>query len=188
MVIAQRLFAGVGKTKKANGLKYDYLAVANVSSESIRALNLVNISTHLTKAEYSHEGNRTHADITRRFVNSDNPEEYFDVPSFGDGIDNQDKGAGKALSYADKNLLIRQFFIGGDDVEADQTTTFKPDAPADKTELAVFTKWMTAQKIAKADMEKWLMAGKYKCGVAELSSKRIDILMKIETLAELVKK
>ena len=185
-VIGQRLFQGVAKTKKKNGLKYDYLAVANVGDESIRVLNLININTYIIAASYVQEGNRTQVEIVRRFVNIDNPEESFEIPSAGFGIDNQDKGIGKALSYADKNLFIRLFFIGGEDVEADQTTTHNQNPPATAAELKDLTAWLTEQKISKAELEEWLKKGKWACTFKELSVKRIEILKGIENLADVM--
>lgn len=53
---------------------------------------------------------------TYRFVNVDNPEEYIDIETFGDGVDTQDKAPGKAMTYADKYALLKAYKIEtGDD-------------------------------------------------------------------------
>ena len=46
-----------------------------------------------------------------RFVNIDNPGEYIDQESFAEGIDTQDKGSGKAMTYADKYALMKAYKI-----------------------------------------------------------------------------
>ena len=53
---------------------------------------------------------------TYRFVNIDKPDEYIDMVTFAEGIDAQDKGSGKAMTYADKYALMKAYKIStGDD-------------------------------------------------------------------------
>lgn len=55
-----------------------------------------------------------------RFVNIDNPDEYIETTTFAEGIDAQDKGSGKAMTYADKYALMKMYKIStGDDPDAD---------------------------------------------------------------------
>ena len=56
-------------------------------------------------------GNITHVDVTYRMVNVENPEEYIDIASCGDGADTQDKGSGKAMTYAFKYMWLRAFAL-----------------------------------------------------------------------------
>lgn len=57
-----------------------------------------------------------------RFVNTENPEEYIETTTFAEGIDSQDKGSGKAMTYADKYALMKAYKIStGDD--PDQTAS-----------------------------------------------------------------
>jgi hypothetical protein len=61
-------------------------------------------------------------EVQYRFVNVDNPEEYIDITSYGDGIDTADKAPGKAMTYADKYALMKAYKIStGDD--PDQTAS-----------------------------------------------------------------
>lgn len=46
-----------------------------------------------------------------RFVNVDDPEDYMDTITFAEGIDSQDKGSGKAMTYADKYALMKAYKI-----------------------------------------------------------------------------
>ena len=65
-------------------------------------------------------GNRTEATVAVTFVNVDNPEDRFTVHGFGHGIDSQDKGPGKAVSYATKYVWLKTFVLEtGDDPERD---------------------------------------------------------------------
>lgn len=54
-----------------------------------------------------------------RFVNIDDPEDYIETTTFAEGIDAQDKGSGKAMTYADKYALMKMYKIStGDDPDA----------------------------------------------------------------------
>lgn len=57
-----------------------------------------------------------------RFVNVDIPDDYVETVTFAEGIDSQDKGSGKAMTYADKYALMKAYKIStGDD--PDQTAS-----------------------------------------------------------------
>ena len=57
-----------------------------------------------------------------RFVNVDNPADYIDITTYGDGVDSQDKAPGKAMTYGDKYALLKAYkIITGDD--PDQTAS-----------------------------------------------------------------
>lgn len=55
-----------------------------------------------------------------RFVNVDNPAEFVDITTYGDGIDSGDKSVGKAMTYADKYALLKAYkIVTGDDPDQD---------------------------------------------------------------------
>lgn len=56
-------------------------------------------------------GSITHVDVKYRIVNVENPDEYIEVVSCGDGADTQDKGSGKAMTYAYKYMWLRTFAL-----------------------------------------------------------------------------
>ena len=61
-----------------------------------------------------------------RFVNTDNPAEYIDITTYGDGIDTQDKSVGKAMTYADKYALLKAYkIITGDDPDQEPSGDLK---------------------------------------------------------------
>lgn len=57
------------------------------------------------------EGQITSVDVVYRVINTENPEEWFDIVSSGQGADTQDKGVGKAMTYAYKYMLLRSLAI-----------------------------------------------------------------------------
>lgn len=55
-------------------------------------------------------------ETTYRFVNIDNPNEFIDTTTYGDGLDTGDKAPGKSMTYADKYALMKAYKIStGDD-------------------------------------------------------------------------
>lgn len=66
------------------------------------------------------DGNRVEAYFDLRFLNISDPDDFIDVPTFGYGIDAQDKGPGKAMSYGVKYGLLKALGLEtGDDPEKD---------------------------------------------------------------------
>ena len=64
---------------------------------------------------WTREGNISHVDVKYRIVDTDD-NSFIEVVSCGDGYDTQDKGAGKAMTYAFKYMWLRTFAIPtGDD-------------------------------------------------------------------------
>ena len=64
----------------------------------------------------------TRIETIYRFVNIEKPDEYIETITFAEGIDAQDKGSGKAMTYADKYALMKAYKIStGED--PDQTAS-----------------------------------------------------------------
>jgi len=53
----------------------------------------------------------TRVDVKYKIVNVDNPVEFEILASSGSGVDSQDKGVGKAMTYSYKYMLLRTFAI-----------------------------------------------------------------------------
>lgn len=93
------------------------------------------LESNLLESESTYNGNTTkkttfmtRIETTYRFVNMDKPDEFIEIISFAEGIDPQDKGSGKAMTYADKYALMKAYKIStGDDPdqEASQPTEYK---------------------------------------------------------------
>lgn len=68
-----------------------------------------------------------------RFVNVDDPKDYIETITYSEGIDSQDKGSGKAMTYGDKYALMKAYKIStGDDPDKDASTEEhyqRPTAP-----------------------------------------------------------
>jgi hypothetical protein len=125
--IYQRLAAAMEKVTyvqkdntKAKGLKYNVVTHDAVTAKVRPALLAEGIVYHPLSQKVSQNGNRTEVEMVIRFVNIDNPEDHIDVPTFGYGIDQQDKGPGKAVSYAVKYALLKTLGLEtGDDADLD---------------------------------------------------------------------
>jgi len=87
--------------------------------------------------ELTQDGNRTTVKMKIEFVNVDNPEDRLVVIHYGYGIDNQDKGIGKAVSYAVKYAMLKTFCLEtGDDVEKD-SINYKPPSISKEQALQI---------------------------------------------------
>ena len=80
-------------------------------------------------------------EVTYRFVNIEEPSEYIDIISYGDGIDSQDKSVGKAMTYADKYALLKAYkIVTGEDPDQYASEELKGSninkAPLDNSLLA----------------------------------------------------
>lgn len=54
---------------------------------------------------------KTDVKISVNFINANDPQDRYEVFSFGSALDNQDKGIGKAISYALKYAILKTFCI-----------------------------------------------------------------------------
>lgn len=87
------------------------------------------LESQTLESESTYNGNTTkkttfftRIETTYRFVNVDDPTDYIETITFAEGIDTQDKGSGKAMTYGDKYALMKAYKIStGDD--PDQTAS-----------------------------------------------------------------
>ena len=102
------------------GMNYSIVSHDKVTAKVRPALLAAGIVYYPVRCESSNTGNRAECSLTVRFVNIDEPSDFFDVPTFGYGIDKQDKGPGKAMSYAVKYALLKALGLEtGDDPDQD---------------------------------------------------------------------
>lgn len=119
--IHQRLAAAMGdvtyiQKEKKQGMNYTIVSHDAVTAKVRPILLKHGIVYYPVRCEHLHNGNRAECSLTVRFVNVDEPSDFFDVPTFGYGIDPQDKGPGKAMSYAVKYALLKALGLEtGDD-------------------------------------------------------------------------
>ena len=105
---------------KQKKLIYEYVSHDAVTSHVRAAMNRHGLIAFPSVTARHNDGNRTEMDVTVTFVNVDQPDDRLPVQMVGYGVDPQDKGPGKALSYAVKMALLKVYMLNSaDDLEAD---------------------------------------------------------------------
>lgn len=88
-----------------------------------------------TVDKLTQDGNRTCLHVKCEFINVDDPSDRIETMHVGYGIDNQDKGVGKAMTYAVKYCLLKTFCLEtGDDPENDDINHGRSEAEVDALE------------------------------------------------------
>lgn len=139
--VAKNLYVGEGKSSyKAVG-EADVLAAVKPLEEKHgiysypASRRIVETNVMTTTVTYDKTTKETHKLFMRvetvyRFVNVDNPEEYIEVTTYGDGVDPQDKAPGKAMTYGDKYALLKAYkIITGDDPDQNKSEEGKFNTP-----------------------------------------------------------
>jgi hypothetical protein len=130
MNIYQRLAKVMGEVdyiqkEKKQGMRYSIVSHDAVTAKVRPILLKHGIVYHISDLWYEQIGNRTQVKLVVTFVNIDAPEECIESHSIGFGIDDQDKGAGKAISYAVKYALLKTLGLEtGDDPDENQEVVF----------------------------------------------------------------
>lgn len=131
--VHQRLAAVMGEVdyiqkEKKHGMNYTIVSHDAVTAKVRPVLLEHGIVYYPVRCEHTHNGNRAECSLTVRFVNIDEPSDFFDVPTFGYGIDPQDKGPGKAMSYAVKYALLKALGLEtGDDPDTESVDHTRDD-------------------------------------------------------------
>lgn len=138
MNIAQRINAAMAEVEyiqkqkpKDQGMKYTYVSHDAVTAKVRPILQGHGVVYYPRDLQVTQNGNRTEAVFVVRFENIDDRTDFIDVATFGYGVDNQDKGPGKAMSYGVKYALLKVLGLEtGDDPEEvqDARADHKPDA------------------------------------------------------------
>ena len=90
-----------------------------------------------------------------KFVNIDNPSDCIEMTTFAEGIDSQDKGSGKGMTYGDKYALMKAYKIStGDDPDQNASEDTHYTTKSKKVEAKA------EQKFFCVDCEKELNAVK----------------------------
>lgn len=118
--------------ERKTGMNYTIVSHDAVTAKVRPALLKHGIVYHPVRCEHTHNGNRAECAMTVRFVNVDAPTDFFDVPTFGYGIDPQDKGPGKAMSYAVKYALLKALGLETGDDPDEHSVDHSPVDPARK--------------------------------------------------------
>jgi len=133
-------------------------------------------------AGWKQDGNRTEVDVDVAFVNADKPEDRFVVRTLGFGVDSQDKGPGKAVSYATKYAMLKTFVLEtGDDPERDNINHEGADVAAIRERVRVAVEagdWITLCEIDRPGDEAWLTAW------GGMGSKERSAIKKLQTVRD----
>lgn len=143
--VAKNLSVGEGRSSyKAVG-EADVLAAVKPLEEKHgiysypASRRIVETNVMTATSTYNGQTKETHKLFMRvetvyRFVNVDNPEEYIEVTTYGDGVDPQDKAPGKAMTYGDKYALLKAYkIITGDDPDQNKSEEGKFNTPITPT-------------------------------------------------------
>ncbi|WP_161539674.1 ERF family protein [Paramagnetospirillum kuznetsovii] len=134
--IHQRLHAAMQEVtyvqkEKKNGMNYTIVSHDAVTAKVRPVLVKHGVVYYPVDLVPAQDGNRTEVIMKVRFANIDDPSDFIDVPSMGYGIDSQDKGPGKAISYAVKYALLKALGLEtGDDADHDSVEHEKPKPAA----------------------------------------------------------
>jgi hypothetical protein len=121
--------------KKVNN-QYTFVSHDAVIAKLRPALIKHGIVVVPTVVDAKQEGNTTVCQYRVTFVNVDNPQDAVTIDTLGYGVDPQDKGPGKAMSYAYKYAMLKLFCLEtGDDPEKDSIN--REPAPAKGPDLGV---------------------------------------------------
>lgn len=124
--IHQRLLQVMGEVdyivkEKKQGMQYSIVSHDAVTAAVRPHLVDAGVTYCPVSLSYVQQGNRTECHMITRFTNADEPTDFVDVHSLGFGVDGQDKGPGKAQSYAMKYALLKALGLEtGEDADRDQ--------------------------------------------------------------------
>lgn len=131
--IHQRILAIMGelhyieKEKKTVNGQYRFVSHDAVVEKAQKMFVKHRVTTASSIAEIIQDGNCTRVKLNVSFINPDNPKDFFTVQYAGYGVDNGDKGPGKAVSYAYKYALLKVLNLKtGDDPDYDAKSTYEP--------------------------------------------------------------
>lgn len=105
------------------------------------------LESNLLESENEYQGKvtkkttfMTRIETVYRFVNVDKPDDFIETITFAEGIDTQDKGSGKAMTYADKYALMKAYKIStGEDPDqnASEEKSYKRAGGADYRKMLI---------------------------------------------------
>ena len=135
----------------------------------------------------------TSVHVKYKIQNIDDINDFIEVESNGTGVDTQDKGVGKAMTYAYKYMLLRTFAIptGEDPDKISSAETDKKvekevnNAKINKTKLNALNSSIENHKIPDIEVEKVLNKYKYS-STSEIQNK--DYMNIIQEFQKLIKK
>lgn len=175
--IHQRIHEAMGRVdyiqkERKQGMNYTIVSHDAVTAKVRPILHECGIVYYPVAMSASQDGNRTQVQMAVRFANIDEPADYIDVQSLGYGIDAQDKGPGKAISYAIKYALLKTLGLEtGDDPD---TENVKHEPAPKKPTVSAASPWQSHPPAApSAAPNDWQIIGNdMLAAVGKLMTKR----------------
>ena len=151
----------VEKTDTNGGVPYKVLAYNDVNKAVREMLKKHRVCAIPTTTSHEKTGNFTEVVVGITLYNVDNPSDSMEFNGFvGYGVDNSDKGIGKAYSYAYKYLFLKLFNMNiGKDEESE-----------DKQEISITDESLVKIKQSKnksSEIKNQLESGGIKDGVTD---------------------
>ena len=109
------------KTKEGKRVgSYGYISHDAVTAHVRKSFIKHGIVVQPSVAHSEFNGNQARLTVQIDFINIDDPKDFITITTLGCGNDNQDKGPGKAFSYAVKYAYLKLLMLNSaDDIEAD---------------------------------------------------------------------
>lgn len=106
----------IGYLKKDGKVAFGNTSYNAITDEKVMTvvrpiLDKYKIITTIEHIDMSRSGTLTETVITWRITDAENPDDFILCQSAGQGADTQDKGAGKAMTYSRKYLLLNTLLI-----------------------------------------------------------------------------
>lgn len=114
--------------ERKSGMNYSIVSHDAVTAKVRPLMVKHGIVYYPSNMKLGQNGNRTEMQCEVIFASIDNPADSIAVATAGYGIDTQDKGIGKAISYAVKYALLKALGLEtGDDPDLDQGAEHEPE-------------------------------------------------------------
>jgi hypothetical protein len=139
------------------GMQYKIVSHDKVTAKCRPALLANGVIYYPIRCDTAQNGNRTECNMTVRFANIDDPQDFIDVESCGHGIDTQDKGPGKAQSYAVKYALLKALGLEtGDDADHDSIEHNRVDPAMHQAATAAAIRMIETETSREGLVEYWI--------------------------------
>lgn len=137
--VAKNLKIESGKQKYKAVSEADVLAAVKPLEEKYKVYSYPCARQVVDSGEYTSKDSKRlfmRLETVYRFVDCENPADYLDITTYGDGLDSGDKAPGKAMTYADKYALLKAYKIQtGEDPDKEaspEMESMTPDTITDK--------------------------------------------------------
>lgn len=159
--------------------EFDYISHDAVTAAIRPACVRYGISVLPNVVDHNKDGNRTELTVDTAFINIDKPEEQAVIRTVAYGVDNSDKGPGKAFSYAVKYAYLKFFMLNSaDDIEKTDIEHDPADARASNIANAETAK-IAAQEAWAKTFKTSIEAAKTEAELKALQREHKDMIMAV---------